>query len=279
MEKFESFEKRGYLDNNYEIFYLKDQREEKFRYHHHDFYKVILFISGKVTYFIEGISYDLKPGDILILTDRDLHMADISKEVPYERIVLWFKPSPIAFEGKSSLLSCFEAASSSTSYLLTPPRSEMEFLEHAFSELLWTRNKDFMLINEQQNALFTLILVYLNRIYANQVGEMTLTHKIKDEFDKLIESINDDPSQDFNISELSSEMHLSRYTLMHKFKKRTGFTLYSYVIKKRLILASKMISLGKSATESAYNSGFSDYSSFAKAFKSLYGVSPGKFKP
>ena len=104
-----------------------------------------------------------------------------------------------------------------------------------------------------------------------------MPRKANDEIDALIESINDDPAQVISISELSSKMHISRYTLMEKFKKRTGFSLYSYVIKKRLILASKMIMQGISATESAYNSGFSDYSSFAKSFKSLYGVSPSKY--
>ena len=33
-------------------------------YHNHDFYEIYFFVSGEVTYIIEGNSYKLKPGDI-----------------------------------------------------------------------------------------------------------------------------------------------------------------------------------------------------------------------
>ena len=36
-------EKTGYLDREFRLFYLKDQKQQDFTYHYHDFYKVIIF--------------------------------------------------------------------------------------------------------------------------------------------------------------------------------------------------------------------------------------------
>ena len=49
-------EKTGYLNQEFRLFYLKDQKQQDFTYHYHDFYKVIIFLSGKATYQIEGKS-------------------------------------------------------------------------------------------------------------------------------------------------------------------------------------------------------------------------------
>ena len=47
--------------------------------------------------------------------------------------------------------------------------------------------------------------------------------------------------------------------------------------KKRLALARVKISQGMSATQAGATSGFSDYSSFFRAFKNEYGVNPREF--
>jgi quercetin dioxygenase-like cupin family protein len=59
--------KRGYLNEDFHFFRLKDQKKNEFEYHYHDFNKIIIFLSGEVTYLIEGKSYILKPWDILLV--------------------------------------------------------------------------------------------------------------------------------------------------------------------------------------------------------------------
>ncbi len=41
-------------------------KDIQFEYHNHDFNKIIIFINGNVTYFVDGIPYKLKPWDILL---------------------------------------------------------------------------------------------------------------------------------------------------------------------------------------------------------------------
>ena len=56
--------KRGYLNEGFRLFRLKDSRAQQLEYHYHEFDKLILFLGGKVTYVVEGVTYFLKPWDV-----------------------------------------------------------------------------------------------------------------------------------------------------------------------------------------------------------------------
>ena len=39
--------------------------------HHHDFYEIYYFISGQVEYRVEGSTYLMQPGDLLLISKSD----------------------------------------------------------------------------------------------------------------------------------------------------------------------------------------------------------------
>ena len=53
--------------NTFEVFHYKDESMSEVALHHHDFYEIYFFVSGKVTYNIESRTYTLQPGDIRVL--------------------------------------------------------------------------------------------------------------------------------------------------------------------------------------------------------------------
>ena len=67
--------KTGYL-GRISGFFIKDQTKREFSYHYHDFHKVIIFLSGKAAYHIEGKLTHLKPWDIL-LNRHAIHKPEI----------------------------------------------------------------------------------------------------------------------------------------------------------------------------------------------------------
>ena len=46
--------KRGYLNEEFRLFHLKDSRAQKLDYHYHEFDKLIFFLGGNVTYMVEA---------------------------------------------------------------------------------------------------------------------------------------------------------------------------------------------------------------------------------
>ena len=61
---------------------------------------------------------------------------------------------------------------------------------------------------------------------------------------------------------------------MHRFKEETGYTLHSYIEQKRLLHASELIKEGAPAMKAAQECGFKEYSTFLRAFKRNFHISP-----
>ena len=81
--------KRGYLKEDFRLFHLKDSRAQKVDYHYHAFDKLILLLGGKVTYVVEGVTYFLRPWDMLLVGHDLIHRPIIDPAEPYERVVVW----------------------------------------------------------------------------------------------------------------------------------------------------------------------------------------------
>ncbi len=65
--------KRGYLDRDFRLVHLKDSLAQKIDYHYHEFDKLVIFLGGKVTYVVEGVTYFLKPWDIVLIQHNLIH--------------------------------------------------------------------------------------------------------------------------------------------------------------------------------------------------------------
>ena len=98
------YEKRGYLNEDFKIFYLEDIAPAEIEYHYHDFDKILVFFKGNITYTIEGKSYTLIPGDIILVPQGDTHKVESEENSLYARLVIYLSPqylSSIEENGKS----------------------------------------------------------------------------------------------------------------------------------------------------------------------------------
>lgn len=121
-------------------------------------------------------------------------------------------------------------------------------------------------------------MVKINRLFFG----VDIKKKLDDiKFDTRIESIldyiNNNLDSDLSIDSISNMFFLNKYYLMHLFKKETGFTLYSYIQKKRVIKATDYLKSGLQAGEVCSLCGFGDYSSFVRTFKKEYKLSPMQY--
>ena len=81
--------KTGYLHTDFKLFYLTDCNKKEFDFHYHDFYKVLIFLNGNVSYSVEGKYFDLQPDDVLLVSAGEIHRPVIHSNTPYERIVVY----------------------------------------------------------------------------------------------------------------------------------------------------------------------------------------------
>ncbi|EPY2272017.1 AraC family transcriptional regulator [Clostridium sporogenes] len=269
--------KRGYLKEDFRFFHLKDKKDMEFKLHYHDFNKIIVFISGNVSYLIEGKAYKLKPWDILFVSSNDLHKVIINNDEPYERIIIWVNSKFLEMHNKnnSNLLTCFQLSSKLKINLFRMEEHNISLIKHTlFSLESATKDKEFGNI-VLKNSLFIQLMVYLNRLFMNNTNHIK---KNDIEYDKQIEEIinyiKENLQEDLCIDTLSSKFFINKYYLMHKFKSQTGYTLHKYIQQKRLAFSKSLIIKGHKITEVYIKCGFGDYSTFIRAFKKAYGISP-----
>jgi AraC-like DNA-binding protein len=272
--------KRGYLNEDFHFFRLKDQKKNEFEYHYHDFNKIIIFLSGEVTYLIEGKSYILKPWDILLVGRNDLHLPIISEAATYERMILWLNPVFLEKHNKNNcnLLSCFQLATERKFNLIRTNKADITALKQNLDNLEGAILDNSFGSDILKNALFLQFMVKINRLF---LGMDLNTSNADIKYDPRIEDIlifiNSNLDTDLSIDILSNKFYLNKYYLMHLFKNETGYTLYSYIQKKRAIRASDLIRSGIQAGEVCSLCGFGDYSTFVRTFKKEFKLSPKQY--
>lgn len=274
--------KVGYLNDNFKIFHIRDKKDIKFEYHHHDFSKIVILIDGDLTYYIEGKAYILKPWDILFVNKNEIHKPVVNSDKYYERIVIWLNPDFMAkyAQGNNNLLKCFEVAIKNNYNLLRLNMKSIDIIKNLIQDIQNCNNSNEFGSEILKESLFVQLMVLMNRLFLNS----DKNRDIEDiQYDKTIEGvlnyINSNLENDLSIDTIASEFFISKYYLMRKFKNQIGSSIHNYVVQKRLILARSLISDGLSMSSVCSRCGFNDYSSFVRAFKKVYGVSPSNYNP
>lgn len=270
-EQFYQSEKTGYLNEQFRLFHIKDQTKKEFAYHYHDFHKVVIFISGKATYHIEGKAYNLRPWDILLVDRHAIHRPEIDASVPYERFILWIQ-NDIPWQ---ELLKCFQKANDRSYNLIRLHPALQEKLKEILLELESATKSDAFAKDLLAQSLFLQFMIYVNRIFLEkQYIFDRKSYSFDSQIADILQYINHNLKEDLSVDNLASRYYISKYHLMRKFKEETGFTLHNYIVNKRLLMARTLISEGIPVTKAALESGFSEYSTFSRAYRKQFGATP-----
>ena len=272
-EQFYQTEKTGYLNEQFRLFHLKDQTRKEFSYHYHDFHKVVIFISGKAAYHIEGKAYQLKPWDILLVNRHAIHRPEIDTSVPYERFILWIQ-NDIPWQ---ELLKCFQKANDRSYNLVRLNSALQEKMKDILFELENSAKSDEYGREILTQSLFLQFMVYLNRIFLEkQYIFDKKSYTFDSQIANILQYINHNLKADLSVEALAAKYYVSKYHLMRKFKEETGYTLHNYIVNKRLLMARTLISEGMPVIKAAQESGFAEYSTFSRAYRRQFKTSPSE---
>ena len=267
-------------DSRFEIFHYRDAKFEGVPVHQHDFYEVYYFISGNVEYNVEGRTYELKSGDLLLINPLELHQPRIAPDQQdYERIVLWINKnylSELCFN-KTSLTRCFDNSLPDHTNLLRPAKMQQTYISAMLTELISENSSDSYAVEIASEAILLRFLVELNRLTINSETAEEKEDGSSSIIPDVLEYINNHFCEKLTLSEIADEFFVSKYYLSHAFNTSVGTSVHRYIILKRLIHAKQMLLSGIKSTTAATNCGFNDYAGFYRAFTAEYGVTPTEF--
>lgn len=273
MEQTSAARKLGFLKEDFRLFHLRDRQPGEYEPHYHDFHKILLFMEGNINYSIEGRTYSLAAGDMVLVEQGMIHRPVPLSSAPYERMILYLSPAFLeAFSTpESPLTQCFlnsryrhcavwrlkEESRLPLSSLLKKLETTLEEKDRFGSALL-------------SRSLCLEFLVLLNRSCLDPVSATPAQGTLDYRISGLLSHINSHLTEELSIPALSRCCALSSYHMMRLFKEQTGYTIGAYITQKRLLLARDLLAQGKSATEACFQSGFQSYGSFLRAYKQRF---------
>ena len=263
----EQYEKKGYLNSEFRLFHLTDQETKEVDYHYHDFDKITIFIRGKVNYMIEGRSYDLKPYDIVLVKQGDIHRLTVDNSCPYERIIVYISPNFMnAYQTDNYDLSyCFQKAAKEHSNVLRIPSFEKSSLFRSISQLEHSFTDGGYASELYRQVMFLEFMIHLNRAVRKNRLEYIDTDNCNEKVLAILDYVGEHLCENLSIDLIADQFYISKYYMMRLFKQETGYTLGQYISQKRLLLAKELLSTGAPGTQVCYDCGFKDYSTFSRA--------------
>lgn len=270
----DSFEKRGYLLENFRLFHIGTPQAPVVDFHYHEFCKVLLLGEGRGSYVVEGQRYSLRPGDVVLIGNRCVHRPELDPDTPYERIVIYIDPEFLHREstGDCRLADCFSGQRGHVLRMKEPVRKKVFEMAAILEKEL---NKEAYGRDIASNAALLRLLVQIGREQMWDKTQFSLPEAPKNKrVTEIMAYLDAHLEADINIDDLAQTFYVSKYHMMRQFRQETGYTVYDYLCQRRLLRAKELIAAGMRATEACYRCGFRSYSSFTRSFSKHFGVTP-----
>lgn len=253
------------------------KEEKTMDMHVHDCYEVYYSISGGKQFLIDNKLYEITPGDVFVINQYESHYLTQIDNSVHERIVLSVHPDYVKklSTDTTDLSECFTRREKGFSHRLSLTKEQQQRFLYLINKI--TNANDFAHDVIEESA-FLEILVLLNATLQkgceqNVVSETKYSKQVED----ILAYINLNISSNVRIEVIANQFYLSESYICRIFKKATGTTINKYVTARRITIAKALLDEGKSVSEAYEQSGFSDYSSFFKAFTKMVGISPKKY--
>ncbi len=246
--------------------------------HSHDFYEILYCTNTcGAEYLLGADRYRLQQGDILIVPPGMSHRPLLPEQMPepYRRDVLW-----VSREFFDQLLqnTCGCAwGSLTTAHLLRTAGTRWEFLGGLFRS--GVQESEQRRPGWQSLVLGNTInlLTYLYRATAENTGAL-LPAEEPQLLDRIMAYIEQNLAEKITLADVARRFYVSQSTVSQTFRNKMGVSFYRCVTQRRLIAAKSLILQDVPLEVVGRRVGFGDHSTFYRAFKQEYGISPRQFR-
>lgn len=261
--------KCSYSIGSFDFSYSMDKQppENLDNRHCHDTYEILYVLEGNGRFLIEGTSFDIKPGTLVVIRPFEYHSMLLDENSVYARYVIHFSDDYLVNDAKGLLKSILDGVEGSGKVYNTLSLSKnviSVFERFDTAESLPDNEKSIYV-----RTLLSELMVFLSVSGGEQIqineGELGA---------RVIRYLNENIYRNISLDTLARRFFVSKYYLCRAFKKHNGISVHGYINYKRVMYAKQLIEQGETASGAAYRVGFGDYSAFYRAYVKIVGKAP-----
>lgn len=245
-----------------------------------EYYQILLISSGNCQFKMNGNEIDCNTENAVFLKPgNQISMCCKPMKFPMELLSICIHPSYL--EELSD-----ETCDLNRGFSFVPRSKSIIRLEAKDAALLKNEVKSMLRVCEEQNSfgqafyvrnMQAVFIIQFLRACISSDHVLLSRHKKQLVLDDIFIYIREHLTEDLSLEVLEKHFFVSRHHLCREFKKNTGQTIHSYIVKSRLNLCKKYIEEGKTIKEVYKLGGFSGYNHFFCAFKKEYGMTPKEY--
>ena len=243
--------------------------------HSHIFYEILCCQNTcDVEYLVGAERYRLKKGDVVIIPPGVSHRPLLPEHMtePYRRDVMW-----LSQEFAASMPHLLPEGMASQPQLLRTAGTQWEFLADMFRN--GVRESEQRRVGWEEAVLGNSIqvLVYIRRAMNDRTAS-PLRVEQPELLDRVLAYVEEHLAQKITLADVAKHFWVSQSTITQTFRNKMGVSFYRCVTQRRLIAAKALILQGLPLEQVNEKVGFTDYSTFYRAFKQEFGISPRQYR-
>lgn len=246
--------------------------------HSHSFYELLYCRSEcQVEYLVGTQRYLLKKGDVVVVPPGISHRPLLRREMqePYVRDVLWISEEFMRQICRWYPDTLKQVHQNGALLRIDEPLQEPigKIFEQGIRESEERRGEwELAVIGNTISLLSQLRRACVDKTVQPMKAEQP------EMLDRVLDYIEENLAGKITLGDVAHHFFVSESTITQLFRKKMGVSFYHCVTQRRLIAAKELIDRNVKLDHVSERVGFADYSTFYRAFKKEYGISPVQYR-
>jgi AraC-like DNA-binding protein len=273
-----------FSDDGYPLAVLHIHQHIAIGLHTHDFFELVLILSGRALHLTQDASYPLAPGDAFVIKPGFAH--GYSNPHDLELCNILFDPVGLAlprgelshlpgYHGLFELEPSFRDTHRFQSRLFLAPVARQRVMEwvEVLEEELHARQDGYRFLSL---ALLIRIIGFLARMYTDMTAPASRTLLA---VSKAVSHIEHNYAAELSLKDLARMAHMCERSLQRYFQQAFGVPPVDYINRLRIRRACQLLGEGQlNITQVADAVGLPDSSYFARVFRHFTGTTPSAYQ-
>ena len=237
--------------------------------HRHSFYEIHVFLAGEQDYFIDGKTYQLSSGGILLIPPGMLHSI-VHNSPDFRKYALSISVSKVKGDPYEWIWERLDSP-----VLLKDAHYQKNLMSMIFDEAE-QRKKGYLQTIENLLSVFIISIAQENAVLEEDESRLS---ESKLRVMQVKQYIKDNIDQHLDESTLATHVHISARQLNRNIIAETGMSVKELIDRIRYERACKLLQTSVSQSELIIQLGFGDVSSFNRFFKRMSnGITPRQWQ-